>query len=215
MEVPSPKSRCWGHTGSQHAGMQPQGGGGHRGAGSPRNSLGSVLSWPQHPPWLETSTALLPSGHSRQLPVPAAKGGMLLAAASPPPISPNDPPLHPSWVSALFYLPTRSQKFTGKSWERAWGANQSLRALLSPSASLTGQGSGGVPGPSPRTPGRNQPQNVAPHRSLLPAMAAPGSPRVPGRAMPRPALPDTGKKKQHQARRRLPEFARKGLNNPR
>ena len=184
--------------------------GGHRGAGRPGNSPGSVLSQPRHPPWLETTTTVLPSGRSRQLPVPAAKGGCswLQGRHHPSPLTTF--PSTPAGSQPCFSSKLEAKNSPGGA-EREHGVQTGPCEHSCPPP----HPSWGVLGPSPRTPSRNQPQDPAPHRSPLPATAAPGSPRVPGWVTPWLALTEAGGKRQHRARRRFPEFVCKGLNNPR
>lgn len=207
MEVPSPK-RHQGHTGCQQAGTQPQGGS-QRGS-SPGNSPGSMLGRPQHPPWLETSTMLLPSGRCRQLPVLMAKGGCSCLQGHH----------HLSPLMTVPCIPAGSQPCFSSELEdktspgRAGREHGVQTAPRDPSCPPP-HPSPGVPAPSPRTPGRSQPRAPAPCHSPLPATAAPGSPRVPGRAMPQPAPTEAGRKRQRRTRRQFPEFVCKGVNNPR
>lgn len=153
---------------------------GHRGAGSPGNSPGSVLGRPQHPPCLETTTALLPSGHSGQLPIPTAKGGCSWLQShhhhsSPPVTFPRIP---------AGSQPCFSSKLEAKNSPGGAGRKHGMQTGPCEPSWPPPHPSWGVPGPSPRTPGRSQPQDLASRRSPLPAMAAPGSPRVPGWATP-------------------------------
>lgn len=156
---------------------------------SPGNSPGSVLSRPWHSPQLEISTVLQLSSHGRHCPSPWQR------------VTTTHLPKRSSFASQLgLSFVWRSQKFTGRRWERAQGANWSLPAL-----SCIPHGGEQDPPYAPLAKASPQTQHPARHRSTH---LSPGTGE--GHATAGPARRDSTR-----ARQQFPDFVCTGLDDPR